>query len=271
MKAVSKTIIACSIAAASMFGAATASAAPFNEFTIAPEGKGTFKADKITGNYTEVVTFNADNTFDVSLMWEGGQFVSGAGNSAVKGTGLFNDYGIYALYTARGTVTTNGSVTTFTFLPDSGTLSMYYDAGFNTTSTVPGNGATPFTLANTDDDVLMAFGTPLTGSGSLDASRPSCGDENGIDCGSFGSSTSFTLTDFGANFFIEPDPFYTLSFQSGQLNSFELAGTQVINGSLDVVFSGRPDGEVPEPASVGLLGLGMLGLYAARRRNKKAA
>jgi hypothetical protein len=38
---------------------------------------------------------------------------------------------------------------------------------------------------------------------------------------------------------------------------------------MDITFN--TPGEVPEPASVGLLGLGMLGLYAARRRNKKAA
>lgn len=270
MKAVSKTIIACSIAAASMFSAASASAAPFNEFTIAPPDQTkTYKADKITGNYTEVVTFNDNGTFDVSLRWEGGQFVSGEGESAVKNTGLFSDYGIYALYKASGTVSTSGTVTTFTFSPNSGSLTMYLDQNFDTESTKPLTGAGDFTRTDFADDLILATGKPLTGSGTLDSARPSCGSVNGIDCGSFGSTTSFTLSDFGKTFFTEPNPFYTMSFQSGQLNNFQLSGTQTINGSLDVVFSAP--GQVPEPASVGLLGLGMLGLYAARRRNKKAA
>lgn len=256
MKAVSKTIIACSIAAASMFSSA-AFAAPFNEFTVDPinSTKANFVADKITGNYTEQATFNTDGTFNVSLVWTAGQFVTNGGNTALlpRVTGLGSDYGLYATYTASGTYSVANGITTFNFAANSGSLNLFLEDFDAETST------------------LLATGNPQSGEGTLNPGLSTCSATGGINCGSFGASSTFTLTDAGGDFFVAPNPFYTMTFQSGQLNNFNPTGTQTINGSLDVVFSTLPDGEVPEPASVGLLGLGMLGLYAARRRNKKAA
>jgi hypothetical protein len=123
-------------------------------------------------------------------------------------------------------------------------------------------------LANTGDDLLLATGNPLAGQGNLDPSLSTCGAGGGagINCGSFGSTTSFLLTaPVGTGFFIAPNPFYDLSFQSGQLNNFTLSGTQVINGSLDVVF-----GRVPEPSTTALLGLSLLGLGFTVRRRKQS-
>lgn len=275
MKAVSKTILALS-AAAALFGSASAFAAPtssgvFNPFTVnAPDGK-TFTADKITGNYVEVATFNPDGTFNVSLEWTAGQFVANGGQTALspKTTGLGFDYGMYALYTASGTVSqgANGT-TTFTFTPGSGSLQLFLDRNADTTiDGNPANGTGSFSLGNTGDDALIASGNPLSGQGTLNPTLSTCsgGGGAGINCGSFGSTTSFALNSLGSSIFTDPNPFYSLSFQSGQLNNFTPSGTQTINGSLDVVFSGQ----VPEPASLGLLGLGLLGLGVVRRRKQQ--
>ncbi len=265
-----KSFAAVAVAAVSMFASAAASADQFNPFTVQKPGTtgaaNTFVADKITGNYSEVITFTG-NTFNVVLKWEAGQFATNEGEDAVKKTGLGNDYGLYALYRASGTVSINAAGDTlFTFAPDSGSLGVYLDVDYDTEFTAPLTAASDFGRTGSGDDELLATGTGIRGEGLLRTTSSNCGTNLGIECGSFGSNTTFDLTTFGKTFFIEPNPFYNLSFQSGQLNNFIPRGTVTINGSLDVTFQEAAD--VPEPASVGLLGLGLLGLGAARRRKQ---
>jgi hypothetical protein len=271
MNAFKKTIVAASIAAATLFGAsASAATVEYNPFSVNPTGTyADFTASRIGGGYTEVATFNNDGTFNVSLYWAATSFFNNGTPIGAGDTGLTVGYNIYAVYKAAGVVSQQGTNTKFTFLPGTGSLSMFLDQGRDTVLTGnPTDGKGDFSFTGNGNDVELAKGIALTGEGNLDPALTTCGQSAGINCGSFGSDTSFNLTAAGKDFFVAPNPFYNLSFQSGQLHNFTPAGTQTIIGSLDVVFD---TAEVPEPASVGLLGLGMLGLYAARRRNKKAA
>jgi hypothetical protein len=274
-----KTLLACAATAAIGFGSSSAMAQSFPDFTVNESAvagalPNTFTADKVTGNYVEVITFNGtptSGTFDVSLRWNAGQFVGSNGTSPVNsqlGGIAASGYGLYALYTAQGSFNTTSAGTVFNFTPG-GVLNLFVDPSSDTTFNQPATGKAPFTTGGSSDDILLANGMPTSGEGNLNPALSTCSSgtaTSGINCGSFGTSSSFALTTAGSSYFTAPTPFYSLSFQSGQLNNFSPTGTQVINGSLDVIFNGSA---VPEPGIVALFGLGLLGLAASRRSSVK--
>lgn len=210
-------------------------------------------ASKIVGGYREVISFG-DGTFQASLVYQASQFVDIGGTN--DATNIAN-YGLYGIYTASGTFNTIGGKTIFTFVPSaSDSFNFYLDLGTQTKFLEPATGADAFARTGFETDKLLATGKPITGAGSIECFAANL-------CGSFGATTSFDLTDAGKQFFIEPTPFYGMSIQTGQLNSFAPSGRVVINGSIDTIFA------VPEPTPIALLGLGLFGLALSRRRARK--
>lgn len=268
-----KTLLSLALTASLASFATTSFAVTFPDFTVDPNYDGNsvnaFTADKIIGNYVESIIFTptdaTSGTFDVRLRWVGSSFVADDGTNPLTGftTGLNSTYQMYALYEASGAYSTLSGATTFTPTAGSGFLELWLDpaAGLTTFDNIgdPITYANIFDRSDDADDKKIADGVVIEGNGTLDPSK--CG-AGGINCGSFGNTTSIELTAFGKTFFIDPVPFYNLSFQSGQLNNFDLSGEQQINGSMDVVFASS----VPEPSSVALLGLGLLGLGLTRKR-----
>jgi len=265
-KMIGKTLLASAVAVVCAFSANVASAQTtiFPDFRVDPVGPiPAFVADKMTGNFVEIATFNSNGSFTANLYWKAAAFVANDGTNQLNSstTGLGSSYGLYGLYTAAGTFSTNAAGRTdFVFTPGTaGALTVYLDPNNNSVFTE--NGGTGFTATGNGEDTILGTGVPLSGNGFLDPNNSQC--TVGIFCGAFGSTTSFNLTSAGSSFFVAPSPFYQMSFQSGQLNNFTPSGRQVINGSLDVTLTA-----VPEPASVALLGLGLVALGLSRRRKQ---
>lgn len=260
-----KNLAAVTLTAA--MGMASTSAMALEDFTVDPDlnpaTNNSFVADKITGGYAEVVTFGV-GTFDVSIKWDAGQFFTNDGVTALTAglTRVGVDYGLYALFNGRGTFSTVANITTFTFTD--AIFDLFYDdlvdTSYNQPSTASFSDPTKqWSVNNNADDLHLASGALVVGAGQLNNTCV------GLNCGSFGTTLTFALENpYGPQFFTAPTPFFDLTLNAGQFNAFPVVAGQtvLINGSMDVVFQKS----VPEPTTVALMGLGLLGLGLRRRK-----
>ncbi len=264
-----KTLL--SLAMASTLGLVSASASAvgiFNEFTV-DEGSvpgataNIFEADKITGAYNETLTVNGDGTFDTTGYANWTAYLKNDGGTALTTQlGSFGTagYGMYAVFTSSGNLTPTG------FNGTTGAFDLYIDPGQDTTFGVPATGTGAVALGGTTaDDYKIAFATNLIhGKGIVgtpgafdlwfDDFTLTTGDQNGATAG----------TQNGDLYFIQPRPFHMLVETNGDFDRFPTVpgpGDYTnITGDISAVFA------VPEPGTIALLGIGLLGMGMGLRR-----